>query len=133
MPIDPANVVSAAGDKVVNLKIVQSVGKNPVFLSLVIVIIVMLITSIVFRDVRGESSVGVLTLRAGFWSFLAITAAIFVNNTIMLQETTELKKSGAYNDIFDYSAPIEPMRGSAQRLPDNVIEDDIPRINMSGL
>lgn len=130
MPFDPASVAADAGTRVVNLKIVQSVGRNPIFLALVIVLIVMIIVGITFRESDG---VGTLTMRAGFWSFLAITCALFVNNSIMMQENTEVVKSGAYSEIFDYREPPTAMRRPVSVAPDNVVHDEIPTINMAGL
>lgn len=127
MPFDVAGSVNTSADKITKIGGVNYIFKNPIWLAFIIVLIVMLITATVFRDVESKTSITTLVLRAGFWSFLVITTAVFLNNRIMLDENCKRGKGGEYEQLFDYGTVSTP---STVTSTTSTIQ---PTINMEGL
>lgn len=134
MPIGVSTSVNSTADKFGKLPGVNKLFSNPVYLSLLLVLIIMLITVIVFRDIDSDTSLVTLTLRTGFWSFVAITGAIFVNNRIMLDEVNKKVKTSAYEPLFEYEGSGQAV-GSLPKSPQSILtkQPESVTINFAGL
>lgn len=110
MPLDVGELVNSAANTVLKAPFIRAVASNPIYTAMIIVFIMMLVIMIVFRDTKSENSILIMTLRSGFWMFLATLGIIFMHNKILSAEHEESEKTGSYDDVFEESSPhsLEP-------------------------
>tara|TARA_R110002153_G_scaffold273997_3_gene446402 strand:+ start:24416 stop:24769 length:354 start_codon:yes stop_codon:yes gene_type:complete len=101
MGFDIGDFVNGMVDSILESPSILWIASNPIITALVITIVLCFIILIVFRDAETEESLPVITLRAGFWMFMAITGVMLVHNKVLSANASEkikLKNSAALMD-----------------------------------
>jgi hypothetical protein len=85
--------------------ILKKTIEHPFYTSCIIVLVIMLIVAVIFRDVDvGDTSLGKRCLRAGIYSLVVTTAIVFMHNKCLMSES----KTGGFNEevheLFDGGA-----------------------------
>jgi hypothetical protein len=99
MPIDSFAVRQGLEDRVKNIPVVGTAIKNPLFMSLVIVMIIVLTSLLIFGNNSGDS-VFKLSLRLGTYCLFPIIAIVFLHNQFLLTETKNTGKSATLEQLF---------------------------------
>ena len=103
MAIDTNKTINDTVEKISNVPIVNKIIANPLYTAFAIVVIMMIISMIVFRNVEinNESdSVFKLSMRASLYSLLFVAGLVFLNNQYLIDEERNINKIGAYDDMF---------------------------------
>lgn len=87
-------------DKLLDGPGVLMVAENPIYTAAVIVLVLMFIVLIVFRDAETEESLFGMVIRTGFWVFLATTGILMLHNKVLMNKTLGEKKLGQYEEVF---------------------------------
>jgi len=105
MPINVDDAKKQITKKLYSIPIIHKAIRNPIFTSLAVVIVFIIILLFVFRNVEiytdDEESFCRLILRVGIYSFIVITGLIFLNNYYLKDEFKSQQVSGAMEEIFD--------------------------------
>lgn len=101
MPLDVGETINNFGNLFLKVPIIHTITKNPIYTSLIITFIIVLIILFIFRDVDADESLLIMGLRSGFYIFIMMTGVLFLHNKILLQEVGNYEKNGEYENIFN--------------------------------
>jgi hypothetical protein len=124
MPFDIGESINYVADTILSAPIVLTIANNPIYTSLVLTFVIILIILITFRDVNIETgeSLTTLSIRAGFWVAVLLVGALFLQNKVCAAELLEVGKSAEYDGLFN-SGYIGNKLGSGQ--PNELLEDSV--------
>ena len=122
MPFSVGETVDNFANDVLKAPMVRAIVKNPIYTALTIAFILILIVMFVFRDADTDESLLTMSLRTGFWAFLAMLGVLFLHNKVLINENNEEREKADYGGIFNtsYSGAVEP-RDVARILEDSVL------------
>lgn len=101
MPLDIGESINYVADLFLKAPAIYRFAKNPIYTSILIVFIIMLIVMFVFKAADTEESLLIMCLRVGFWSFILICGVMFIHNKVLSGDVKEKELNAAYNGIFD--------------------------------
>lgn len=120
MPFNISSSINYMGDKTASIPIIRKIAENPIYTAFIIAIVIMLIITVVFRNVENDEPLYIMSIRAGFWVFLFTIFIIFLHDKILSTENTDQSVSGQYRELFNDknfsltdkmtipSSPVEP-------------------------
>jgi len=100
MPFDIIQSINYMGDKAVAMPGIRRVAENPIYTAMFISIVIMLIVIFVFRNSDNDDPLYIMTLRTGFWTFLATTFIVFCHDKLLTVENETASFNGKYQDLF---------------------------------
>lgn len=100
MPFNVAQFINTISENFIKSPFVISTFRNPMWASLVLTLAIFIIILLIFASADQNSSVLTLAGRASFWIFLISCGAIFLNNKILINETSAKAISGEYDGII---------------------------------
>ncbi len=101
MPFNIGESINSVGDAFLRAPFVEKVARNPIYTSLIITFIIVLMVMFVFRDAETDESLLTLGMRSGFWIFLMLTGALFLHNKVLMTEQFSSEKNAAYDGVFE--------------------------------
>src|SRR3989344_63033 len=103
MPINISETKKKLTENIISIPIIDTIIKNPLFTALTIVIIILFIILLVFRDVEvnEDTSLFKLSTKVSIYSFIIVAGLIFLNNYYIEKEIISKKKSGAMEELFN--------------------------------
>jgi len=120
MPFEFGEFVNYLVDSLLNAPIVHTVANNPIYTSLLMTFVIVLIILFVFRDATTDESLFTMSLRAGFWILILLVGTLVIHNRVLGFETENKQNTGRYADVFSGAHAVDT--------------DVVPvRIDMSGL
>jgi hypothetical protein len=112
MPLDVGETINHITDSILSAPIINTIAKNPIYTSIFIVFIIMLIILFVFRNI--DSGLLTMTLRVCFWSFITVTGILMIHNKLLIVENNQNVKTAAYDSLF-----------TERYMPNSVLSDVI--------
>ena|ERR1700743_2225911 len=118
MPLDVGETINNFGNLFLKIPIIHTVTKNPIYTSLIITFIIVLIIIFTFRDADTDEPILTMGLRSGFWIFIMMIGILFLHNKILLQEVNAHDVMGEYENIFNngYSGKFESNSALAESI-----------------
>ena len=113
MPFDIGESINYLADAFLRAPIVSTVVASPIYTALTLTFLIVLIVMFIFRDADTTESMLIISLRAGFWIFLAMTGALFLHNKVLTAEDRVVKNNELYDGIY------RPVGGAA--LEDTIV------------
>jgi len=103
MPINISETKKKLTENIISIPIIDTIIKNPLFTALTIVIIILFIILLVFRDVEvnEDTSLFKLSTKVSIYSFIIVAGLIFLNNYYIEKEIISKTKSGAMEELFN--------------------------------
>ncbi len=86
MPFDVGEAINSGVRWLLSIKAVNAVASGPFYTAIVLAIIVMLIAAFVFRDVEAPEGLHIMTIRVGFWVFVANLALLYLHYKVTTKE-----------------------------------------------
>lgn len=98
MPFNVSDCINNLTNKIIESPSIQYIFENPVFTAIVIVLVMIIVNLIVFRDVDSEESLTTMCLRGGFWMFFMVSGIMLIY-TKLLDRGKQLT-FGGYGSLF---------------------------------
>jgi hypothetical protein len=115
MPIDFGTAINDISDALLSKSIVRSIASNPIYTSMLIVFVLVLLVMFTFRDAEMDDSLLTVCLKLGFWAFLITCGIMFIHNKVLTNENMRDKSDVDYNKVagdyvvLDQYTPVKPM------------------------
>ena len=129
MPLDIGECVNKAADSVLRAPFMHATASNPIYTAMLIVFVVMLIVLIVFRDTKSEDSILVMTLRSGFWIFIATLGIIFMHNKVLTADNDEKGYQGLFEETSAHPDAVPINIPSNQNIPAQMPSFDVGKLS----
>jgi hypothetical protein len=100
MPFEVGNTINQFTKKITSINAVNVTLKNPFYIALLIIFIVVLIILYVFRDVDSDESLLTLSLRVGIPALMLTTGIMILHNKLMTSELKNEEKDSDLKHIF---------------------------------
>ncbi len=123
MPFEIGEAINSIADKVISSPTIDSIARNPIYTSVLIVFVIILIMLFIFRDVETDDSLLSLCLRSGFYIFLVLTATLFIHNKVLMRETSAVAKGSEVANVFEKQGAYSGIMGHGG--PTHTIEESI--------
>lgn len=104
MPFDFGQAINSMTDRVTSNSTVNAVLNNPIYTALTCVVVIMMITLLIFRDVESADSIYILAMRVGFWSFIALSGIFMVHNRVLMQDKIRVGREDIIGSMFTGSS-----------------------------
>lgn len=104
---------------------------NPLYTSLLIVFVVILIVLINFRDSETSEPMHILCVRTGFWSFLFVTSILLLHNKILMADCKSANINGNYESLFDQYRVLDSNTTGNGEESNFVLSDAIVPVNIN--
>jgi hypothetical protein len=104
------SAINSLADSIINAPFIDRISRNPIYTSLVITFILILIVMFTFRDVYTDSedeSLLSTSLQMGFYVFLIITGIVFMHDRILMKEQDSAKNTSQIAQAFNITAAGE--------------------------
>jgi len=79
MPFDVGEAINSGVRWLLSIKPVRAVASGPFYTAIVLAVIIALIAAFVFRDAEAPEGLHIMTLRVGFWTFVANLALLYLH------------------------------------------------------
>lgn len=86
MPFDVGEAINSGVRWLLSIKPIRAVAAGPFYSAIVLAIVVMLIAAFVFRDVEAPEGLHIMTMRVGFWVFMANLALLYLHYKVTTKE-----------------------------------------------
>jgi len=97
MPASSADLIDIASVATAKAPFVERAAQNPFYTAILIVTIMVMVTLFVFRNVDfGDYDLFRLTASTGAYSLLAVTATVFMQNSIIMKAPKPIEYSDDY-------------------------------------
>ncbi len=100
MPFYANESINQLSDAILRVPIARTIANNPIYTALLIVTIIVIIITFVFRDVDSEEGLTALVMRSGFAIFLFLVGSLFLHNKVLYEELNDKTKTAAYDEVF---------------------------------
>ena len=100
MPFNIASFINGISNSLLNSPFTISTFRNPMWASLILTLAIIVVILFIFTSAAPGASALMLAGRAGFWIFLLSCGAIFLNNKILIDETSAKAISGEYDGLI---------------------------------
>lgn len=100
MTFSVSDSVNGGLDKLLNVGVIASVTRNPIYTSAVLALATVIIIILIYRGIESTYA-----WRAGFWVFVVSTLLLMLHNRILLKELQKTTKDESLGLAF--SEPVE--------------------------
>lgn len=120
MGLDIGELINGFVDTCLSKPYVRSISQNPIYTSLLIVVVMIVIMLFTFRHEKTNESMWALALRLGIYTFGAVLAVVFLHDKVLLMD---MRDQTLNSDVAQTFAPTN-LTGSEENiipvtLPDN--------------
>jgi len=103
MGLDVGQLLNDFVDACLNKPYVKAISRNPIYTTLLIVTIMVLMLLFIFRNEKTNESISAIVIRFGIYAFGAILAVIFLHNKVLM---IDIHGSAQDSDLAQTFAPI---------------------------
>jgi len=118
---DIGQAINGGAAKALDIPFIRTIAGNPIYTSIIIVVIIMLVIAFITRDIDAVKWIDIF--RIGFWAFIVSCSLIFFNNKVLIKEEaikTAAHESGTIHDMV--AAPVPATVNPRFIRPEPVVE-----------
>lgn len=114
MGLDIGELINDFVDTCLSKPYVRSISQNPIYTTLLIVIIMILVMVFTFRHEKTQESMWAISLRLGIYIFGAVLAVVFLHDKVLLMDMND---RGANSDVVQAFAPTNLVGNEENIIP----------------
>jgi hypothetical protein len=103
MPFEISATVNNLTDRLLRIPLINSVARDPLFTSLLIVFVIIIILVLTFYSSPDGESLSMTSLRVGFWSFFLVFGIVFLHNKVLSTELNTKLVESSYGSLLEQS------------------------------
>jgi len=101
MGFDIGAAINSTADRIVASDRAKTIASSPIYTSILITVCIFFILIFVFRDVDGDETVAVLSMRGSFYVFIVLIGVLFLHNRVLMADTMSEQIGTKVAEIFD--------------------------------
>jgi uncharacterized integral membrane protein len=114
MGLDVGELINEFVDACLSKPYVRSISQNPIYTTLLIVIVMILIMVFTFRHEKTQESMWAISLRLGIYIFGAVLAVVFLHDKVLLMD---MNNRGANSEVMQAFTPTDLVGNEENIIP----------------